>query len=264
MDISDLKKEAQMKLQGKWGKVILISVIYSLFSLLLSAIRNFIDNDILSTIYSLILIVIDVPFTYGFAASLLKLYRGEDVKPLDFITIGLQAFKKSWSVTLHTFLKLIVPIILIVVATVITAISLLSTVVSSSASSQFGLAIICVILVIVLYIYLFIKSLLYALTSFIIYDEENLSGKEIVEKSAKLMIGNRKKYVGLYCSFILYYLAMGIIVSVLSALGTVVAGIFAFIIYVFLEIYISFTVLAFYNDLIDKKETETVESEIEQ
>jgi len=52
------------------------------------------------------------------------------------------------------------------------------------------------------FVYLFIVSLSYSLSYFIAYDNENMSGKEAVEESKKMMKGNRGKYVLLQLSFI--------------------------------------------------------------
>ena len=55
-------------------------------------------------------------------------------------------------------------------------------------------------------IYLIIKSLKFVLTLYVIHDNPNSTGKEIVEKSQKLMKGNIGKYILLNLSFILWYL----------------------------------------------------------
>ena len=53
-----------------------------------------------------------------------------------------------------------------------------------------------------LYVWVAIKSLFYVLVYQVAYDNPNLSSKEVVEESEKLMTGNRGKYFVLQLSFI--------------------------------------------------------------
>ena len=74
---------------------------------------------------------------------------------------------------------------------------------SASASITAGfLSIICSIGLIALYIWIAIKSLFYVLVYQVAYDNPNLSSKEVVEESERLMTGNRGKYFVLQLSFI--------------------------------------------------------------
>ena len=78
-----------------------------------------------------------------------------------------------------------------------------STSVSTSASVTTGLlSVVCGIGLIALYVWVAIKSLFYVLVYQVAYDNPNLSSKEVVEESEKLMTGNRGKYFVLQLSFI--------------------------------------------------------------
>ena len=87
------------------------------------------------------------------------------------------------------------------------------------------------------------KSLLYVLTTYILYDEPTLSSKEIVEKSAILMNGNRKRYFFLSLSFIGW--------SILAAF-TIGIG------YLWLIPYIEIACIKLYDELSGKANSEPV------
>jgi len=62
----------------------------------------------------------------------------------------------------------------------------------------------------VVLIYIAVKSLYYSLAMYILKDNEELTGKEIVEKSAELMKGNRWNYVWLSLTFIGWAILAGL------------------------------------------------------
>ena len=63
-------------------------------------------------------------------------------------------------------------------------------------------------------IYMAVKSLYYSLEMYILKDNEELSGKEIVEKSAELMKGNRWNYVWLSLTFIGWMFLAGLTLGI--------------------------------------------------
>ena len=119
MVISELKKDAKIKLSGVYFKVILINLVYLIIVGVLEAFGNIINNDIISLIYQTIILIISLPFSYGLLSSMLKLSRNENVSITDFITIGLNNMKMVWKVFGRTILKVILPIILFVITAVI-------------------------------------------------------------------------------------------------------------------------------------------------
>ena len=85
-------------------------------------------------------------------------------------------------------LKNIIPLwILVIVLAVVTA--------TLTIAGNAALLLIVRVAYIAALIYLVAKSLSYVITSYILYDEPSLSSKEIVEKSASLMNGNRKRFI---------------------------------------------------------------------
>ena len=210
MTSTEIKSNARESLKGKWGKAALLTLVFGIIDYLITLVLNFIPF-----IGSLISFVISLPLSFGFIASLMKLKRGEEVGYVDFFTLGFQSFGKVWAVFGNTLIKMIVPIILVVVAIIVLTIGMggalgsaildgsYTTSSMSSVSAGFsGLAIIGFILYFVAIIYACIKYLLYSLSNFILFDNPDMSGKDIVNESEKLMKGNRWSYVWLNITFI--------------------------------------------------------------
>ena len=255
-----IRKPARKSLQGKWGKAVLITLVFNAFELLLRLFCNVLQ--VIPSLYSLVsigLYVITIPINFGLMVSFIRLKRGEDVSVLDFLTIGFSYFSRAWGIALRTFLALIVPIVLVIVSTfglsIVVSLSLGNNLISTTnieaiktetykqydqaykdymenpnedteyklqtaqatveALEVFNnmpttinyefLKILIVPLSLLLlfsYIYLYIKSLLYALSIYIAYDNPQLTAKESVRKSKSLMKGNRGSYFILGLSFI--------------------------------------------------------------
>lgn len=207
MVLSDIRKSAREALAGKWGKSVLIILAYFLFTFALGFISGLVENiAFLGLIVEIATIVISIPVSFGLIASFIKLKRGEDIKAFDFITYSFNNFARSWKIAGNMLLKLWLPILLYVIATIILTFAISLGVLSTIAldTSAFGIiaSIVGIALFIAAFVYLFITSLSYSLTYFIAYDNENMSGKEVVEESKKMMKGNRGKYVLLQLSFI--------------------------------------------------------------
>lgn len=240
MVLSDIRKSAREALAGKWGKAVLIILAYFAFTFALGFVSGLIP--FLSFIIDIATVVISIPVSFGLIASFIKLRRGEEVKAFDFITFGFNNFARSWKVAGNMLLKLWLPILLYIIATVIFtfAISFGAVATVASESSAFGIiaSIVGIVLLIASFVYLFITSLSYSLTYLIAYDNENMSGKEVVEESKKMMKGNRGKYVLLSLSFI----------------GWMILSVFTLYIgMLWLAPYIQVSVICFYEALKDKK-----------
>ena len=251
MDSSLIRATARESLRNKWGKAALLTFIYAIIIYLIYLACRFIP--LVGTIgYT----VVSVPLTYGLVACFIKLKRNEDFGYLDFLTIGFSSFGKIWSVTLNTALKMIVPIVLMIVFYVLFAFSLAGSVSysimsslngTSSASGGFGImASIAAIGIIATSIYAAVKGLLYSLNNYILYDNPNMSGKEIVEKSASLMYGNRGKLFWLELTFI----GWAILASLAFGIG-----------YFWLIPYMTVSLIVFYEVLVGvSKDSNSTES----
>lgn len=201
---SEIRAEARKSLTGKWGKAALLTLAYSVISYLLSWVLN--NIPVIGPIAN---IVITVPIAFGFLVGFIKLKRGEEVGYFDFFQNGFSSFGKLWAVLGYTILKMILPIIAIVISIIMIAAGGAGSILSSTASSSsavtgsFGiLAIIGFILYFIAIIWTVIKGYSYTLTQYLLYDNQDMVAKDIVEKSEELMKGHKWAYFWLGLTFI--------------------------------------------------------------
>ena len=253
---SDFREEARKRLTGKWGKVAVMVLAYMALFFVIGFIEGILPDEI-QPILSLSELIIEITLGFGLIYALLKVYNGEDVSAFDFVSLGFENFKKSWGVTLHTTLKMILPIILMIVsyflifgALIFAASSaILSPSSATSAASTGGIvSIIGFILLIVSMIWTITKSFYYQLSMLIAMDNADMSSKDAVLKSQELMTGNRGKLFCLQFSFIGW-----------SILATITFGIG----FLWLLPYIQFAIIAFYKHLNGDSSDNEVVSNVE-
>ena len=241
---TDIRKDARESLTGKWGKGALITLVYAIFSIILNAIEKNFEKELLGSIISLIVAIIEVPISFGLIISFIKLKRGEEVGAFDFFKDGFSNFKRAWGLAWNTFIKMILPVILIVVATIIMVMSGVATFfagefASSAAGTMSALFPIGVILFLVAMVYAVIKGFSYSMSNFIAYDNQEITTKEAVEKSEELMKGNKGNLFLLQLSFI----------------GWAVLAIFTLGIgYLWLMAYTQVATICFYEELINNND----------
>lgn len=204
MVLSEIRANARKSLTGKWGKAALLTLIYSVLFTVIAFVLNLIP-----IIGQLAFFVIATPISFGLIVSYMKLKRGEDIGYVDFFKFGFSSFAKVWAVFGNMLLKMIVPICLIIVFIILIAVgaggAVTSGIISGSTSGVAGFGILTIIAsigYIASLIYATVKGYLYILSYFILNDNPDMSGKEIVEKSASLMRGNRWKFFLLGLTFI--------------------------------------------------------------
>ena len=230
MTSSELRLEARKSLTGKWGKAALLMLVYALITFAIGFVLNLIP-----TVGKLISFVIDLPISYGLIVSLIKLKRGEEISYTGFLNDGFNSFKQVWIVFGNMLLKLIIPFCLVVVFAIIMAVGGAGTIAgaaygsSRAAAGLGGVAIIGIIGYLVTLIWLTVKSYLYSLSFFILYD--------------------RWKYFWLPFTFI----------------GWIILAAFSFGIgYLWLAPYMLVTLVCFYEDLAGKKNEVEVRSSTEE
>lgn len=260
MTSSEIKSKARESLSNKWGKAALITFCYFVIEFLINFMISGSERSfpLLSSLLSIGGTVISVPLAYGFLISFMKLKRGEEVNAFDFFADGFSNFGRAWGITWGIIKKLLVPIIIIIVLYIVLIASSVSLIAfsstlfksySASASVATGLlAVICLIGIIAVYVWAAIKSLFYVLVYQVAYDNPNLSSKEVVEESERLMTGNRGKYFVLQLSFIGW--------AILACL-TLGIGMF------WLTPYITVATICFYEALSGKSDT-TIEVDSEE
>ena len=209
---SDFRKDARLKLTGKWGKAVCIVLAYMLVLFAIGFVQGLLpETGLITFIVSIVIYAIEIPLSFGFVYSFFKLFYGEEVNAFSFWTLGFDNFGRSWGVAFRTVLKLILPIVLMIVAYILISVSIytsvtsamLSTVGSSSAlTGPKFLMIISVVLLIVSFIWIVTKSYYYLLAQYVAFDNPNLTPNECVLKSKELMTNRRGKLFCLQFSFI--------------------------------------------------------------
>lgn len=114
----EARQEAREALSGKWGKAIVISLIYTLITAGISFLSVFTFG-----LLSIALIVIAPALSYGLAYSYYHLKNGEDVGYGDFLSIGFKNFEYSWKLTWNIIKKCWVYILIFVIAIIIIMVS---------------------------------------------------------------------------------------------------------------------------------------------
>ena len=250
---SELRASAREALRGKWGKAALLTLFYGLITFVISFLLNLIP-----VIGPIAQLVINLPISFGFLVSFMKLRRDEEVAYTDFLNIGFSNFGKAWGVFGNMILKMIIPIVLVVIFLIIFMFgiggSISSGIMSYSyntralvtASAGFGgLALVGFIGYMVSIIYAVIKGYLYSLSYYILYDNPDKSGKEIVEMSENMMKGNRWSFFWLGLTFI----------------GWAILSIFTLYIgLLWLIPYIMVSFVCFYEALADRTDSKPIEN----
>ena len=147
-----------------------------------------------------------MPFSYGIISSLINIFKGKKVDYTEFINISLLNYSKIIKLFGLIFIKLL-PYILILAISMGLAITVFDTSIINTISD--------ILFILVLIIFIF-KLLDFNFTLFINYNNPTLSCKEILEKSKITIKNNKFKSILLLASFILWFLIILVIVTLLS------------------------------------------------
>ena len=200
MPPSEIRKEARESLKGKWKKAVLITLAFLAVSMLMGVVQGFINEDsIIYDIVEIVYVIINVPLSFGLIISFIKLKRGEEVSAFNFIKDGFTRFGKSWGISFHTFIRLLLPLVCLIL---IVMLHLFLMYVNTALQLNAIFSLLYLVLLISTIIYIACLVLLYVLAYYISFDNPELSSKECVLKSAEFMKGNRGNYFMLELSFI--------------------------------------------------------------
>ena len=211
---SELRAKAREKLTGKWGKAVGITFAYLVIVFLISFIQAHTeDQAFLYLVVSIIAFVIEIPLSFGLMYSFYKLFRNEETSAFDFCSLGFSNFGRSWRVTGRMISKMIGPMILIIIAYILIMSSFSMFIMSSaysvmysSSSSSVGtagvLTLVGFVILIASSIWATTKMYYYMLSYLIAMDNPEMTAKETVEESRRLMTNNRAKLFWLQLSFI--------------------------------------------------------------
>ena len=239
---SNLKREAREKLYGKWGKAVLSTLIYTAIFFLLEFIGNLSQEASLQLFVSLFTIIIQVPLGFGLIVSYVRIFNDEDVKYLDLISSGFDNFGKSWCISLLTFVKMLLPIILLTLSIFLIIGTGIYSYASTANSTSIGLTFLSLVLLIVSIVWLITRSYSYQIAPIIAAVRPELSSKEVIDESKRVMKGNRWKLFCLQLSFI----GWAILVAFTLGIG-----------YLWLLPYIQFSTIAFYKFISNNNDIDT-------
>lgn len=244
MRISELKKEAKLKLSGCYKLAIGINLLQLLITIALSYVASK-ASGFLGLLIILVSSIINIPLGYGLTASMLKLSRKETVGLTDFITIGMKNFKRAFFLSLSIFFRLLIPIILLVIVSIIPIIANFMENLSGSSI----LTLCSLVLTVVCMVYFIYKALSYALATYVLVDNEEAKSKEAIKTSCELMKGNKTRFIALVFSFFGWLLLAGILGAIAEGISTILGTIVTYALSLLLTPYISFSEINFYEDL---------------
>lgn len=220
MIIKETKKEARLKLAGKWPKVIVITLIYLLIVLALQYGANWLFDftkniPIANLTLDLVLVAALIPLSFGITATLIDISRDKSVKSTDFINKSILNFSKVWSVTFRIFLKIFIPILIcfaILIVFILICAKQFGINENTIQTYQYILAAAYMFIMVIF----FVRFLPYAFSFMILADNPEMKSKEIIQKSAKIMKNKKLEYFLLCLSFIGWLFAISVIAFLAS------------------------------------------------
>jgi len=253
MKLYEIRKEARESLKGKWGKSVLMILAFTFVLVIIGIISGFMtatfgenEDSLIASLITLATTIILLPIAVGMEFVFIKLKRNEEVDILEFIKVGISNFARIWGISFRIFLKTLLPLIIMAVMIVVSVALFIMSFVSGEPTGFFTSMIIPIILYIPLTIWYYSRILLYSLAFYIAYDNPNMTGKEAVNESAKIMKGNRIKLVLLDLSFIGWIL----LASLTFGIG-----------YFFLLPYMQMASVSFYESFLENNKKEYSNSE---
>lgn len=248
----EIKQDTLKKLNSKWGKAIGIYMAFALIDAILTTIETCFSKTGFSSLINLSCICIVIPLKFGFLINIIKFYRNdENVGAFDFFKNGFKNFGNAWGIWWFTFLKLLLPSILMVVPYIgiIILALLIKCIPLLSVSSLFY--IICVVFLVLFVVTAFIfiiwyicKSLLYTFANYIMIENPDIKPSEAVQRSESLMKGHRVEYFKFILSFFGWFL-----------LGILSLGIG----FIWIGPYFTLAKIEFYNKLLLPDNVKTIE-----
>ena len=221
MKISEIKKDARIKLTGNYIKACSSSLLYfimiSLLTFFQAKLANHIENSVLLSIVQAIFLLINWILGYGIIANILDLTDGKTTSITDFINSTLKNCAKYTKIGLIILLKILIPLAL----TLLAAFYWFGTAVAKVHQTSFlcfnkdllPLASCIWIFTILILIYYILKHVLVA---YIYHEHPDMSEKEIVAKSKELMHSKKHLYILLLLSFLHWFLLAALIIMTLN------------------------------------------------
>lgn len=234
MKNKEIRAKARDAYHDNWGKYLGLNFMYFLI------VFAMVFLTFIPVVGSIAVMVLSIPLAYGYMVNMVKLKKGETTKFTDFLGLGFKNFGRAWAIYGWTLVKLLLIFILYVAAIFALMLMIVISAVVQNEIIVLVVSLIAIIGMVALYIFLIAKAMLYVLGQTVAAYNPDKLPKDCVEHSAKLMKGNRLKYIGLGLSFFGWMILCGLSFG----MG-----------YVFLLPYISLSMLVFYESL-DKENIE--------
>jgi uncharacterized membrane protein len=258
MKLSETKKDARLKLTGKWPKALAIMLIYLVITLALEWGSSYIvslsnNNSLIQLLIYLVVVLASIPLAFGLTSTFIDLSRDKKVSYTDFINKSILNFSKVWAVTFRIFLKVILPI-LICIAVLLVSVFICAKNFGITDDNMIIYQYAISIAYIIIMLTFFIRFLPYALSFMILADHPELDSKAITEKSSIIMKNKKLEYFLLCLSFIGWILLIGIVAAISSALiqTSYSVEIIADIGIIILSPYILTSQITYYEDISDE------------
>lgn len=228
MKNKEIRADARNAYHDNWGKYIGLNLLYFL------VVFAFMIVCLIPILGYVAVVICMIPIAYGYTLNMVRLKRGETKKCSEFLSLGFKNFGRSWALYGWLLVKFLLYSLILFAGIFLIIILLgLAAVVESTALILIA-SVVGLVGMVGLYVFYFAKVMLYILPQTIAaYNPQKLP-KDCVEYSAKLMKGNRLKYIGLMLSFTGWL----ILSSLTFGMG-----------YIFLLPYMSLAVLSFYESL---------------
>lgn len=251
MTISEIKDTAKKTLSGKMVNVYIITSLYTLVCFAIQFISRQVtsNQNLLTTIISIVLSIIQLFFGYGLISNLIQISKQHEPMPYtQFMTDAVLNASKVLKLIINLFFKMLIPIILFSIVLGCEAYFLNLS--AQNPSYKIPL-IITLILFIISFVGLISYALNFVLSLFCLVDNNDKTAKENTNKSKTLMKGNKLKYIGLSLSFIGFYILIGLISYILGYfLDEFFLQIASTILSMLLTPYITISQYIFYEELL--------------
>lgn len=204
MDLSQLKKDAKAKLNGKFGNLLLASSLAGIILLVANILPG------------VGMLLVSGPITFGLEKIYHDASSGKEIDWRDLFRF----FEDRWGKTLylqtssilHCWLALVVGIGSVILGALVSVIGTSVAIKSSHSFSAVRSAVnagqtIITIGIIVACVIFLIKHVQTEMANYVLLREPEIDGKEAVKKSAAYMKGHEWQYIWLNITMIPYYLA---------------------------------------------------------
>ena len=260
MHISEIKKDAKIKLTGNYIRCASSSLLYfimiSLITFFQEKVSFSIKNSVLLAIIEAIFLILSWILNYGIISNILDLVNIKTNSITDFINSTLKFGGKYIKIGLRILLKILLPLILFLfsvfywIGTAIANVNQINFLCFNK--DLLPLAALIWIISGILLLYYILK---YVLVAYIYHENLEMPDKDIVNKSNELMQGNKLKYILLLLSFLHWFLFGAIALLLLNIfIEAKYLTPFMVLFYSIIRPYIVTSKSEFYTELSDIKE----------